>query len=75
MSDDRRCPDDGACHHGCLPVECFRVRSCSPLSEYGEAWTPEDQVRFGGATVNPTVEDILVAPANPSSTTRGAGDA
>jgi hypothetical protein len=27
-----RCPDGGACHHECSYLECFRVRSCGPLS-------------------------------------------
>jgi hypothetical protein len=61
MASDRRCPDDGVCHHSCLPVECFRVRACAPLSAYGEAWTPEDQARFGGPPVNPSIEDMLLA--------------
>lgn len=46
-SEGRRCPDGGACHHGCQPVECFRVQTCGPLSEYGEDWKPEDVEVFG----------------------------
>lgn len=44
----RNCPDGGACHHHCARTECFRVRSCAPLSGYGEDWKPEDIERFGG---------------------------
>jgi hypothetical protein len=36
-----KCPDDGKCHHECLPMQCFRVRSCAPLSSYGEEWPAE----------------------------------
>jgi hypothetical protein len=30
--DERRCPDAGKCHHSCDPSDCFRVRTCEPLS-------------------------------------------
>lgn len=43
----RRCPDDGACHHGCEPLQCFRVACCAPLSSYGEDWSPEVKARYG----------------------------
>lgn len=26
------CPDGGTCHHSCLGRDCFRVRTCAPLS-------------------------------------------
>lgn len=26
------CPDGGTCHHGCMEGDCFRVRTCEPLS-------------------------------------------
>ena len=29
-----RCPDDGTCHHDCKPGDCFRVRTCEPLSPF-----------------------------------------
>lgn len=32
LAHDRVCPDGGTCHHSCKMTECFRVRSCSPLS-------------------------------------------
>jgi len=28
-----KCPDDGACHHECPPLRCWRVRGCGPLSD------------------------------------------
>lgn len=30
-TDKKKCPDDGACHHGCARL-CFRVQFCGPLS-------------------------------------------
>jgi hypothetical protein len=43
---NRRCPDDGTCHHGC-PADpgvkpCFRVRHCAPFSSYGQ-WKDTDR--------------------------------
>jgi hypothetical protein len=38
----RRCPDEGACHHECGRQPCFRVLFCVPLSAYGEHWRKED---------------------------------
>lgn len=37
------CPDDGTCHHACLPVGCFRVAFCAPLSNVypGDRWPPD----------------------------------
>lgn len=58
---ERRCPDDGACHHNCLADECFRVRSCLPLSDYGEDWPAEVVKRFGGPSKQTTIEDVLVS--------------
>jgi hypothetical protein len=34
---ERRCPDDGRCHHGCI-VGCWRVAGCAPLSAAYEEW-------------------------------------
>lgn len=42
MSGDRRCPDDGRCHHGCGSGSCFRVIFCLPLSGYAEHWPDAD---------------------------------
>lgn len=56
------CPDGGRCWHGCplaapsvehpegegLP--CWRVANASPLSGYGEDWTPEDQAKHARPT-------------------------
>lgn len=61
----RRCPDGGACHHKCLRTECYRVQTCTPLSDYGEEWSVEDLERFAGSsekTVLPmdTVVSMLV---------------
>jgi len=61
---ERRCPDDGACHHSCLFDECFRVRTCAPLSSYGEDWRPEDVERFGGPSKQATIEDVIAAAAD-----------
>ena len=49
-----RCPDDGACHHSCGPFDCFRVRNCAPLSEYGPEWKPEDVEKFAPASTQPS---------------------
>lgn len=35
MTDRPTCKDGGTCHHDCRPGECFRVRSCLPLSSSG----------------------------------------
>jgi hypothetical protein len=43
----RRCPDEGACHHDCEPLQCFRVTCCGPLTAYGEDWTDEVKARYG----------------------------
>lgn len=43
----RRCPDGGACHHGCEPLQCFRVDCCSPLSSHGEDWSDAVKARYG----------------------------
>ncbi len=40
---DRRCPDDGACHHDCGSGGCFRVAYCAPLTAYGEVWSDADK--------------------------------
>lgn len=46
----RRCPDDGACHHGCPGRRVFPgARVCAPLTAYGDDWKPEDVERFGGS--------------------------
>ena len=57
---ERRCPDDGRCWHECAPTECFRVRSCAPLSGYGETWTVDDVATFGGPPSKPCIEDVIV---------------
>ena len=38
-----RCPDGGACHHGCGATGCRRVRTCGPLSGVydGDDWPDE----------------------------------
>lgn len=48
---DRKCPDDGTCHHACAPSECFRVAACSPLTVagWGDEWPAEIKAAFGGA--------------------------
>jgi hypothetical protein len=40
--DERRCPDDGYCHHECARG-CFRVLFCEPLSNIfdGDRWPAE----------------------------------
>lgn len=48
---DRRCPDDGRCHHSCTSDDyCFRVRTCGPLSGVfpNDEW-PDDVVRKYGS--------------------------
>lgn len=34
------CPDGGYCHHNCQGRDCFRVRTCGPLSDVyvGDEW-------------------------------------
>lgn len=61
---ERRCPDDGACHHSCLADECFRVRTCEPLTVYGPEWKPEDVERYGGPSKQVTIEDVLTGAAD-----------
>lgn len=56
---ERLCPDDGACHHNCPADECFRVRTCLPLGDYGQDWSEADKERFGGPPSEVTVEDII----------------
>jgi hypothetical protein len=58
---ERRCPDDGKCHHACAPNQCFRVQYCAPLSEYGEEWRPEDVKRFGQPTPELLGEEAIAA--------------
>lgn len=42
---DKRCPDDGACHHNC-GASCWRVGACAPLSASGwEDWPAEIKLR------------------------------
>lgn len=45
---ERRCPDDGTCHHGCDASSCYRVRSCGPLSGVYERdeWPLDVRARF-----------------------------
>jgi hypothetical protein len=39
----RKCPDDGVCHHGCAPGPCFRVKMAGPLSgAYPDDDWPQD---------------------------------
>lgn len=61
---DRCCPDDGACHHNCLADECFRVRTCEPLTDYGPEWKLEDVERFGGPSKQITIENVLTSAAD-----------
>lgn len=39
MSDRKKCPDGGTCHHQCAE-KCFRVNTCEPLSGVfpGDTW-------------------------------------
>lgn len=34
----RLCRDGGACHHSCKPWECYREKTCAPLSGYDGPW-------------------------------------
>lgn len=49
-ADPSGCPDGGRCHHLCGRTECFRVRTCGPLSgTYPDDEWPDVIVRaFGG---------------------------
>lgn len=62
MTAERRCPDDGACHHACGTGSCFRVVYCAPLSGYGERWTAEDRAENppGALAAAPDVEAFML---------------
>ena len=46
---EKRCPDNGMCHHSCQK-ECYRARCCVPLSDYGDVWP---------ADIRPVVVDVV----------------
>jgi hypothetical protein len=53
-----KCPDGGACHHFCghgMPVPCFRVRFCEPLSgAYPDGRWPENVLSAAGVPAQGT---------------------
>jgi hypothetical protein len=57
-----RCPDGGACHHGCATA-CFRVRWMGPLSGVypGDQW-PDDVRAAAGPAPEPDVVTALLSP-------------
>lgn len=54
------CPDGGKCHHECPPMQCFRVRSCAPLSSYGEDWPVAVQRAHGVPVKELTLGDLVL---------------
>lgn len=61
-SDQRRCPDDGACHHECAQG-CFRVLFCEPLSNVfdGDRWPPEIKQAHVALGVERSIEAVIVS--------------
>lgn len=49
-----RCPDGGACHHGCAATECFRVIGAGPLSGVfpGDRWPAAIKAAYGADNVS-----------------------
>lgn len=57
MKEPSRCPDGGRCHHSCVRTDqCFRVRTCSPLSGVfpNDEWPDEIAKTFGSDALEVT---------------------
>ena len=57
MTTDRTCRDGGTCHHRCTDTDCFRERTCAPLTGYVGPWGSEDWPRKTGCTWERSVVD------------------
>lgn len=58
MSDEKRCPDGGRCHHTC-DTACFRVQCCAPLSNVypNDRWPDDVKLAHGGSTEKPKLTE------------------
>ncbi len=56
-----RCPDDGACHHGCV-WRCWRVDYCGPLSGVypGDVWPEHDAKGIEPVRKDSNADDAIV---------------
>jgi len=66
----RHCPDDGRCHHHCLPEFCYRVACCGPLSAAhypNDTWPTEIVAAYSEDYVTETEGAAMVARHSPVS--------